>query len=121
MKKTLVWTFLVLLISISFIYLLNANELSGQDKYAYIWNINGNGHKGILQYNLDGNKLKGSIYGNKIEGFQVGRHIVFYRTCKDNQIWTGWIWNGDGEHGPTIAGTFSHRGENSFPWSGLSQ
>jgi hypothetical protein len=93
----------------------------------YEWNINGNGFEGVLKYTVIDHRVSGSLTGGpwgreeytSIEGYQVGRNLVFYR-CESNQIWTGWIWETSygGRQGPSVAGTFSHEGENSYPWYG---
>ena len=116
MKRKAVLSLTIIVIVVSLFCLLNAEE-----KYTYTWKINANGHEGILQYNVNGIKVTGTVLGNKIEGYQVGRHIIFHRSSTENQLWSGWIWNGDGNKGPTIAGSFSHRGENSYPWHGITE
>jgi hypothetical protein len=98
--------------------------------HAESFSINGNGHTGVLTYAHSGDRITGTIYGDPIEGFQIGRHLVFYRVGA-GQVWSGWLW-GDG-HGSKvdaagtigaqsmISGTFSHRGEKSFPWHGAQR
>ena len=97
---------------------------------AQSFSINGNGHPGILSYTQSGGRITGEIYGDRIEGFQVGRHLVFFRASA-GQIWSGWFWGAP--HGTTtdvagrvgaqsmISGTFSHGGEKSFPWHGAQR
>lgn len=94
------------------------------------FSINGNGYTGVLSYTHSGDRITGTIYGDPIEGFQIGRHLVFYRVGQ-GQVWSGWLW-GDG-HGTKvdtagaigaqsmISGTFSHRGEKSYPWHGAQR
>lgn len=75
-------------------------------------------------YTVVNKRLKGTYsdksLSSKIEGYQVGRHVVFYRELRNHQIWTGWISDDTHSHSPTptLSGTFSHRGGNSFPWHG---
>lgn len=87
--------------------------------YQYRWAINSNSFEGILQYNVNNHRITGQIHGDPIEGFQVGRHIMFYRVCSANQLFEAWISARDSSVPPMISGTFSHQGENTYPWFGV--
>lgn len=94
--------------------LLLAQHVNAEEPNSYRWSINANSHKGKLQYTVHGNRITGTIYSNeKIEGYQVGRQMVFYRE-RSKQIWIGLI----SDNKSIIGGTFSHWGKNSYPWYG---
>jgi hypothetical protein len=112
-------------------YIEESSKEGSLEIQSYRWNVNANGFDGILKYTVVNNRVNGTfIYkhgnqleSNPIEGYQVGRNIVFYRHSSANQIWTGWIQDSSfgGNELLSIAGTFSHLGENSYPWYGLQE
>lgn len=112
-KHFYIWSFLSAF-SILCLGTIYCESLLAEGSYSYRWNINGNQHKGTLEYNVSNMHINGRIYGQPIKGYQVGRHVVFYRYSPDNQIWAGWISVG----GQQICGLFSHQGENTYPWQG---
>ncbi len=104
---------------VSVVFLLLSTYGVFAQTYQYRWQINGNEHEGILEYNVVNHRITGKIYGNPIEGFQVGRHVVFHRESHNHQLWVGWISERSGKTGKMISGTFSNNGENSYPWEGI--
>jgi hypothetical protein len=112
-------------------YIEESSKERRSEIQSYRWNVNANGFDGILEYTVVNNRVIGTFSywhanqteSNPIEGYQVGRNIVFYRHSTANQIWIGWIgdssFEGNGDR--YIAGTLSHLGENSYPWHGIQE
>jgi len=81
----------------------------------FSWSVSVNGSQPTtLEYRVNGDKISGKIFGNEIEGYQVGRHIVFYRKSNARQIYHGWM----SPNRKSIAGGFSHQGDNLGIWYG---
>lgn len=88
---------------------------SAQASEGYSWTISVNGGQPTqLVYTVSGDKVTGQIFGEAIEGFQVGRHLVFYRKSAARQIYHAWM----SPNLRSIAGYFSHQGDNLGIWNG---
>jgi len=94
------------------------------DSLYYRWEITRNGLQEVLMYKVGSDLSEHSIFGyindDNIKGYQVGRHVVFYRRSDTNQIWTGWISEdfNDVDSLQIVSGSYSCEGENVYPWYG---
>jgi len=117
---------IVLLIVTFIVAVVCAKLFCGEidDPLNYRWEITRNGLQEVLMYkvgsDLSEHSIFGYINGDNIKGYQVGRHVVFYRPSDTNQIWTGWISKdfNDVDISPIISGYYSCEGEDIYPWYG---
>lgn len=88
------------------------------------WQVNGNGSIGTLEIETSfGTQVSGRLYGDTVNGYLTGRHLVLFREGRSEQVWDGWIMDPRGPNrrdrnfsdGLFIAGTYSDGGD-TYPW-----
>ena len=91
--------------------ILAAAVLSPAEEPAYSWHINANGAEGELGLSTEpGGRIGGTLLGNPVEGWLVGRRLVLFREVTNGrETWEAWLAtpvNVQGDDHPILAGTF---------------
>lgn len=106
---------------------LTATVCVADDKAPYTWYVNANGEEGSLQIVPgEGGQVSGTLLGQPVDGWLVGRHLVLVRSTPDGrETWEGWVASSAGTAGrdqPVIAGTLTRSGEDGpLPWFGAAR
>ncbi len=103
---------LMFLLAIS-VFVLVSGPVHASESFSWTVSVNA-GNPTQLIYSVTGEKISGHIFGDAIEGYQVGRHIVFYRVSGARQIYHGWM----SPNRRSVSGFFSHQGDNLGIWNG---
>jgi hypothetical protein len=99
---------------------------AASDRWPTEWRVNGNGVTGTLELAIgQTGALTGRLYGEAVEGYVSGRHVVIRRTVGEegrSEVWEGWLAQPSGEGSELIvAGTITiSEGDRTqvYPWFG---
>lgn len=115
------------LIALSAGLLIAGSASAASDGLPYSWYVNANGAEGSLQIaTAPGGQVTGTLMGEPVTGWLVGRHLVLARHTSDgDESWEGWIATAENVHDgerPVIAGTIIRPGQDGpLPWFGAAR
>lgn len=92
----------------------------------YSWYVNADGRDGTLEIATgSGGRVTGTLLGQPVEGWLVGRHLVLTRQgTAGHESWEAWIATAQTgqDAAPIIAGSFIRPGSDGpLPWFGAAQ
>ena len=97
--------------------------ISAADAWPTRWQVNGNGESGAMDLTVDDSGVAtGLLFGESIDGFVNGRHLVIRRDAGGRvELWEGWLSSEDSGENQFLAGSISitENGETRvYPWYG---